>query len=239
MQLKSILNELKKYSWVVTIILSLAAFGFSAYNLKLTNQKLSSAPSYSGLGTQVAGSTVDIAKFTSELTGKEPVLGDKSAKLTIYEFADFQCPFCKKFFDQNLTEIKSKYIDTGKVKFIFINLAFLGQESIDAGQAALCASDQGQFWAYHDQLYKNQKGENLGNFSTEKLSSLARLVNLNLTDFNQCVSSHKYEKMVNDEVALARKYGITGTPTFFIRDRILKGVIPLVSFKQTLDELLK
>ena len=232
MDTKQFLKEIKKYSWLISIIFSIAAFGFSAYNLKLTNQRLSSISNYSSSGTQVAGSSVDIKKFEAELTGQEPFLGDKNAKVTIYEFADFQCPFCKRFFDQTFSQLKSKYIDTGKAKLVFIDLAILGQESTDAAEAAKCAGDQEQFWAYHDMLYQNQNGENLGTFNSKQLANFAEKLHLNLDGFNKCVTGHKYAEKVNAEQNLARKYGLGATPSFIINGKIVKGTQPISFFDQ-------
>ena len=233
--LKTSLNQIQKYIWVVSIILSLAAFGFSAYSLKLNNQRLSIVQNYASSGTQVAGSNVDIKKFSKELTGHEPVMGNANAKLTIYEFADFQCPYCKRFFDNTLPGLKQKYIDNGKVKFVQIGLAFLGQESKDAAEAAKCAGDQGQFWAYHDELFYNQQGENQGAFNTKKLRSFAQIIKLNMSDFDQCISTRKMQKSVEDEIKLAQKYNVTSTPTFFINNKLMTGAQP----RSVFDDYLK
>lgn len=231
-------DAIQKYAWIVAIIFSVAALGLSAYNLKLLRQNkevATAAAATTNVAPVAPVSIVDIKKFTSELTGSEPVLGNPNAKQTIYEFADFQCPFCKMFFDQRFPQIKKDYIDTGKVKLVFINLAFLGQESKAAAQAAWCASDQGQFWPYHDQLYENQKGENTGGFSTANLKALASKLNLNMSQFTKCVASNKYQKAVEDQLQLAYKYGAKSTPTFFINNKVIVGVQPIEAFQQVLS----
>ncbi|MEO8065952.1 MAG: DsbA family protein [Candidatus Doudnabacteria bacterium] len=236
--LKKILRYAKDYSWVASLILSIAAFGFSAYNLKQTSQKISSIQNVDVTGAQVAGANVDIKKFISELKGDEPVLGSTKAPLTIVEFADFQCPFCKRFFEATFPDIKQKYISTGKVKLIFIDLAFLGQESKDAGEAAKCAGDQGQFWQYHDYLFANQLGENQGNFSINKLKGFALNLKLDTAQFNACLDSHKYQNVIDAQTQLAHKYGATATPTFFINDKVIKGALPAPTFESVIDGFL-
>ncbi|MEJ0021797.1 MAG: DsbA family protein [Candidatus Doudnabacteria bacterium] len=238
--LKKFIEYAGKYGWVISIILSVAALGFSVYNLRVLkikitqqNSQAAAAPAPGG----VAGISVD--KLLAGMSGSEPVLGDKNAPVTMYEFADFQCPFCKRFFDSSLPELKQKYVDTGKVKVIFVNVAFLGQESKDAAEAAKCASDQGQFWPYHDSLYDNQSGENQGTFSAAKLQSLAKNLHLNLNDFNQCTASHKYQKAVSDETDLANQNGVSSTPTFLINGQQIIGAQPTATFEQKLDDLLK
>ena len=235
--LKNSLYQIQKYAWVVSIILSLAAFGFSLYNLKI--QKNLAAVLANGNATGVSGqNSLPPEKFIAGLTGKEPMLGQKSAPVTMVEFADYQCPFCERFFSQSFPEIKQKYIDTGKVKFIFANVSFLGQESSDAAQAAQCAGEQNQYWAYHDLLYKNQHGENQGAFVQSKLIGFAEKLGLNTTDFNVCLTGHKYQKAVADATTLSQKYSVSGTPTFFINNKIIKGAQPASSIEVIIDSVL-
>jgi len=77
------------------------------------------------------------------------------------EFADYQCPFCEKFYTDTFPDIKKNYIDTGKIKFVYKNLAFLGKESTDAANASMCARDQNKFWEFHDYLFTHQGSETL------------------------------------------------------------------------------
>lgn len=102
-------------------------------------------------------------------SGKLPALGKDDAPVTIVEFADFQCPFCERFYNNVKKGIEDEYVKTGKVKFYFRNYAFLGPESITAAQGAYCANEQGKFWQYHNFLFENQGPENSGTFSKENL----------------------------------------------------------------------
>ena len=101
--------------------------------------------------------------------GNYPALGDSSAKVTIVEFADFQCPFCEQWFKNVEGQIIKNYVDTGKAKFAFRNYAFLGQDSVTAAEGAYCANEQGKFWQYHDYLYNHQGQENSGWISKANL----------------------------------------------------------------------
>jgi len=231
----SLLEQIQKYGWVASLILSISAAGFSIYNLRLIRQIGSSAPTVSGTSTQ---NVLTISQFYKELKGNEPALGDPNAPVTIVEFADYQCPYCKKFFDQTFSGIKQKYIDSGKVRFVFVNTAVLGQESIDAAQAAKCAGDQNEYWAYHDYLYNHQKGENLGNFSKNNLIDFARLLKLDSTQFENCLNTDKYAAEITRETSLAQKYSITGTPMFFIEDRMIRGSQPELVFENVINGLL-
>ena len=104
-----------------------------------------------------------------------------------------------------------------------MNFAFLGQESKDAAMGSKCAQDQGKFWEYHDYLYENQQGENRGAFSPENLKNFATELKLDSIEFNSCLDSRKYEKIVNDEQVLARSFGVKGTPSTFINDFYISG----------------
>src|SRR5262245_66437198 len=90
--------------------------------------------------------------------GSGPSLGSASAPITIIEFSDFQCSYCKKFWAETLPKLKEAYINTGKMRFGYRHFAILGKHSEQAALASECAAEQGKFWEYHDQLFKNQGG---------------------------------------------------------------------------------
>jgi len=167
-----------------------------------------------------------------------PTLGDKNAPITIDEFADFQCPFCHEFFSNVLPQLKSAYIDTGKVKFTYHVYAFLGDESIRAAQAAKCAADQGKFWQYHDSLYDNQKTENSGGFSDANLKSLAQKIGADQNQFNQCLATNKYADAVNSDTQLGSSYGVSATPTIFFNGYKTEGVQSYAQYSALIDYLL-
>jgi protein-disulfide isomerase len=215
-------------------IFSLIALVLSGYNTyKLTGTL--AQPSVPGA---VANNFEKPEKILKDLPKGVPVLGNPSAKLTIVEFADFQCPFCGKFHKEVFPAIKAKYIDTGKVKFVYMDYAFLGQESLDTAEAAKCANEQGRFWEYHDEIYNNQKGENKGVFNQAVLKGFAQKLALNMDDFNRCVSDTRYDKAISDEMILGSKYGISGTPGFLIGKQMVKGASNLASFEQVINSQL-
>lgn len=105
-----------------------------------------------GAPTPVPGQPVDVE------VGHLPPLGDEDAKVTVIEFSDFQCPFCKQLFETSLTEIKKEYIDTGKVKFYYRQYPIPGlhPNAMKASIASECANDQEKFWEMHDKLFTAQ-----------------------------------------------------------------------------------
>lgn len=215
---------------LLILIISLGSLGLGLYNTQLILKKLNSV---------VAAGYPDPVTILKKLPTNIPVLGDAKAKLTMIEFGDFQCPYCKQFFDQSFSEIKSKYIDTGKIKFIFVNFAFLGDESVLASEAAMCAQDQNRFWDFYNTLYQNQKGENQGYFIIPKLEQFAVGLKLDSSAFNSCLENHTHKQNVTDQLSLARSYGVTGTPSFFIKSQLIRGLSPLTNLEQALDTNLK
>lgn len=168
-----------------------------------------------------------------------PYMGKKNAPITIIEFADLQCPYCKDFHDKILPRIKSEYINKDLVKFVFVNFAFLGDESKDAAMATKCAQDQGKYWEYQDLLYAKQSGENTGNFDLKNLKKYALDLGLITEEFNSCMDSKKYEQLISSESLLASDYGVNSTPTIFINGKRFEGVVPFYQIDQEIQKLIK
>ncbi len=173
------------------------------------------------------------------LTDKDSVLGDANAKVTIVEFSDYQCPFCEKFYTQTWPQIKKDYVDTGKAKFVYKNLAFLGAESTQAANASLCAKEQGKFWDYHDYLFKKQSGENQGTFSDTNLKQFAADLGLDTDKFNKCLDGKIYDSQVQDDMKIASSNGFNSTPSFAVNDKPLVGAVPYSQFQTLIDAALK
>ncbi len=171
--------------------------------------------------------------------GHFPVKGDPNAKVTIVEFADFQCPFCEKFYTDTESQILKNYVDTGKAKFAFRHYAFLGQESTWAAEAAECANEQNKFWDYHDYLYTHQGQENSGAFSKDKLEGFAASLGLNTDQFKNCLETDKYAQKVKDDMADGQKAGVNGTPATFVNGTLISGAQPYSAFQTAIDAALK
>lgn len=166
------------------------------------------------------------------------VLGNPKADITIVEFGDFQCPFCRRFFSTTEKELIEKYLKTGKAKFIWRDFAFLGQESLDAAQASRCAGEQGKFWEYHNYLFEKQNGENRGAFSVPNLKQFAGELGLNTAEFSTCLDSRKYLTAVEKETSLAKELGVNGTPTTFINGKMIVGALPFSSFESAIQDII-
>lgn len=170
--------------------------------------------------------------------GHLPTLGSNTAKVTIIEIADFQCPYCKTFFDSVFQSMKKDYIDTGKVRFAYIHLPLPSHVNAKpAAEAAECANEQGRFWQYHDVLFsaQNDWSNKTGDQLTELFLNYAGQNSLDLNIFNACITSHKYESLVDQDANLAKSKGGNATPTFFINGQSLVGAQPYESFKALID----
>jgi protein-disulfide isomerase len=143
-------------------------------------------------------------------------LGSPDAPVTIYEYSDFQCPFCAKAAAETVPQLDTDYLANGKAKLIFKAVRFLGDESKWAAEAALCANDQGKFWEYHNKLFEEQAGENKGTFKIENLKLFAGQIGLNQGDFDTCLDENKYETQVADNTSEATQRGVNSSPTFVV-----------------------
>lgn len=170
-----------------------------------------------------------------------PILGNQNAKITILEWGDYQCTFCFKFHQNTLDTINEDFIKTGKVKLVFKDFPLNGPDSFLAAEATYCAQDQGKYWQYHDELYKNWGGERTGWITRESLDKFANAVSLDLEKFNACLDDEKYQDKVNAIHNFGKELGIDATPSFLVfnNEKIIKirGNQPLEVFLKTFDEL--
>ena len=176
-----------------------------------------------------------------------PFLGDVNAKLTLVEFTDYQCPFCKRHFNGVLPQIKKDYVDTGKVKYVMrqFPLVSIHPRATKASEAALCAGDQGKYWEVHNRIFVDQR-----KLSDEDLQAHAEAAGLEGAQFKDCLSTGKYTERVKTDAAEGAKAGVRGTPSFFLgltdpsnSDKIkatqyIRGAQAFRSFKAAIDKML-
>jgi protein-disulfide isomerase len=165
--------------------------------------------------------------------------GNANATVTLIEYSDFQCPYCKHFHDTILTNIITDYVKTGKVKFSFKNYAFLGDESRWAAQAAECAADQGKFWEMHELLFTHQQGENTGTFTKENLINLAKEIKVDNSTFATCLNQDKTLDRVQADITEGNQVGVRGTPSFLLNGKLIVGAQPYATFKAAIDAALQ
>jgi protein-disulfide isomerase len=163
--------------------------------------------------------------------GDDAVLGDPDAPVTIIEFSDYECPFCGRHFDQTYDQIKTEYVDTGKVKIVFKDFPLSFHENAQkAAEAAECAGEQGKYYEMHDKLFENQNA-----LDVASLKTYAKEIGLKTADFNTCLDSGAMADEVQKDFSDGQAAGVTGTPGFFINGVKLTGAQPYSAFKAAID----
>ena len=194
---------------------------------------------------------ISLTKFTSEIV--KPVsenvkpLGNKDANITVIEFADYRCPFCHQFHEETLDKIVTNFINTGKAKYLFKDLVVNDRDeykgSMQAAVASHCAAEQGKYWEYSNEIYKNFQPEPQHWVTLDSLVQFANNVHIqDIEKFKSCVESNKYQNQIQESGSLAKQLGITGTPSFVIlkNDKIqatFPGAVPYEYFEKTLNAL--
>ncbi|MCA9858570.1 MAG: thioredoxin domain-containing protein, partial [Thermomicrobiales bacterium] len=138
---------------------------------------------------------------------------------------------------QVFPELLSDYIAQGKVSFEFRDLAFLGDESVTAAEAAACAIEQGDFWLYHETIYLNHYGENLGGLSKSRLLEMAELSGLDKDAMKSCLDSGATSSQVQEMRQEATQLGLNSTPSFVLNGEVISWQ-GWDALKQTLDAAL-
>jgi len=173
-----------------------------------------------------------------------PVKGGIDAKVALIEYSDFQCPFCARFAQDTLPALDQKYLQSGKVQFLFQHVP-LGTHRFAkrAAEGSECANRQGRFWEMHDVLFAQQK-----QLDEALLLETAKRIGLNAEIFAYCLDGEA-APLVSEQATVARQLGISGTPTFFVgtvlpdgRIKVaerLSGAQPLQRFEKALDALLE
>ena len=200
------------------------------------------AASYSSSSTETVNLDMGRTHGMISTAMGSPILGNPSASVTIVEFGDYQCEQCYKWYHETKSAIVRDYIDTGKVNLVFVDLAFLGKDSIPASMASYCAEDQGMYWEYHDLLYNSQESVDGGWANSERLKAFAFSLGLDMELFESCLDNSKYLKRVQYNIQQAKDNGVRGTPGFFIvgpdGQQKIGGAQPFSTFKQILDSMI-
>ena len=161
-------------------------------------------------------------------TNGAPSLGDKNAPVTIVEFSDYQCPFCKRV-QPTFARISNEYKDKVRRVFLDFPLSFHA-EAQKAHEAALCAGDQDKYFEYNQKLWDNQRA-----LEVKKLKKYAKQTQLDTKKFNDCLDSGANASKVLANVQKGVTAGVSGTPAFFINGIMLSGAQPFSAFKELID----
>ncbi len=236
-----------KKSWLVTAVVALAAFalggavGFFAFSYPYSRGASDTAAAAIGQRAGVAAQqpqvqpTAPPAYIEGVSADDDPVLGPDDAPVTIVEFSDFQCPFCKRFVDQTFAQLQQEYGDQIRIVYRDFPLTQIHPDAQRSAEAAECADEQGKFWEMHDAMFASQA---LG-LGVEQLAGYAEDIDLDVDEFAECLDSGKYTDEVEKDLQDGSRYGVTGTPTFFINGYRLVGAQPFEAFKALIDRELE
>ena len=179
--------------------------------------------------------------ITQLMEDGSPIIGNPSAEISIVEFGDYQCTFCYKFHQNTLNTIQSDYIDSGKINYVYRAFPLNGSDSILAAEATYCANDQENYWQYHNLLFENWAGENTGWITMNSLTQFAVELKLDISEFKNCLTSHKYYQKVIDNENYAKKININATPSFLIfnNEEVIRiiGAQQLDKFRTAIEQL--
>jgi len=187
------------------------------------------------LGLSLGGGTGSRVVYSGAMTEQEgrTAHGPVDAPVTIVEYTDYQCAFCRRYNMLILPQILDEY--DGKIRYLIRHfpLAQLHPAAARAAQAAVCAEDQDRLWPYHALLFEQSQG-----LSEESLFAYADEVGMNRGEFEDCLDSDASAQVVAEDIERGATYGVRGTPAFFINGRVVYGAQPMEAFRQTIDAAL-
>lgn len=171
----------------------------------------------------------DVTRYQVDEAGN-PAIGPEDAPIEMIEFSDYQCPYCKQWYDSVHSRLLSEY--EGKIRFVYrdMPLSAIHPDAQSAAEAADCAGEQGAYWQYHDSLFGRQYG-----LGEQAYTQYATDLGLDMNAFNTCVADHRYQGEVQNDASVGVSLGVTGTPTFFVNGLKVVGAQPYEVFKQIID----
>ena len=159
-----------------------------------------------------------------------PSLGPADAPITIVEFSDYQCPFCRRWHEEVYEPLLAAY--PGKIRMVYrqLPLTSIHPDAQAAAEAALCAGDQDAYWTFHNKLFSSDS------LRTQTFLQYAQDLSLNVEQFQSCITERKYKEAVETDSDFAVNLGVRSTPTFFINGLAVVGAQPLEVFQQIIDK---
>jgi protein-disulfide isomerase len=205
---------------------------------KLIQQGARPAPARAG--STFTPKTIELGSVSSR--------GDADAPVTLIEYSDYDCPFCKRHAETVMPALIEDYVNTGKLRFIMREYPIdrLHPRATAASEAVLCAGDQGDYWGMHDAMFANQKAN-----TDDDFRNMVADLGLDVDAFNACMESDKFTQQIRSDIAEGQGLGVSGTPSFVVGltdpedsntvnlTKFIRGAQPLPSFKAAIDELLK
>ena len=184
-------------------------------------------------------SVVEPTKIEVEIQDGDLSLGDPNAPITMIEFSDFQCPFCRRFWSDTLKDIKTNYIDTGKVYFIYKDFPLSFHPAAKkSAEAVECANEQGVWLEMHDKIFEEQNklGSGTVQYSTDDIKNWAKDVVSDYTAWEECLDSGKYVDEIQEDFENGQAAGVSGTPASIVNGVIISGAQPYSVFENAFEQ---
>jgi len=230
-------NKIQKQSFIFGLAVGIAVISTIGFIVLLVT---------GGLGGEKTAN-IDQAIQSSQQAGKititadDHIKGEKNAPITLVEFSDFQCPFCKKF-HPTMQKVMEDY--TGQVRWIYRHFPLgFHRNAQKSAEASECAGEQGKFWGFADLAFKNSQADGTG-LNSEDLRKYAQELGLNTSQFNACLASGKFAGKVKSDMASGKAVGVSGTPGTILIDKngdtqLISGALSYSQIKSKIDSALK
>jgi protein-disulfide isomerase len=165
----------------------------------------------------------------------DPTLGSADAPVTIIEYSEYLCPYCRRFALETFPQVREEYVDTGKVKFIFRDFPVHGQPSVVMAVVAECAADQGKFWEMQEFLWGRSDEWSQSEDLLATLQGYADELGLDSDEFTTCLTEGSPVDRIIEDYNLGIQDGVTGTPSFLINGTPITGALPFEEFQKVID----
>jgi len=210
-----------------------ATTGFIALSLTRNDNSENVAKKQANTNQQVMGEKQQAQqKVDLKINDHDHVLGSKDAPIKIFEFSDFQCPYCARF-HTTMHQVIKEYGD--KVAWIYKQFPIASHPlGMPGALASECAAEQGKFWQFADKTFENQKS-----LTADSFEKFAQEIGLDVSQFKACIKEEKYKDKVLTDYNLGIESGVRGTPSNFINNQLVPGAVPYENIKSIIDQLLK
>jgi len=213
------------FAFAAGILLGYVVWGFDSAGGKSTSAAQAAGPVVDAPATEES----QVIRYQVASDGF-PSIGPEDAPITIVEFSDYQCPYCRRWNEEVYQPLLNAY--PGQIRLVYRHfpLTSIHPDALPAAEASMCANEQNSFWQFHDKLFSS---DSLG---SSTYTQYAQDIGLDMTAFKSCIDEHKYQDVVQADLDFAVGLGVRSTPTFFINGLAIVGAQPLDIFKQVIDQ---
>jgi len=205
-------------------------------NTPTTPTNTPTTPTETPPATPEEGSTPEATKEPLVPLDDDPVLGSPDAPVTMIEYSEYLCPFCRQFVLETFPLIEKEYIDTGKVKLIFRDFPVHGQPAVAMAMVAECAADQGKFWEMHMFLWERSDEWSQSEDLLATLQGYADELGLDSEQFTSCLTEGTTVDRIIEDYNIGVQDGVSATPTFFVNGTEVRGAQPFEEFQRVIEE---